>query len=134
MVCDHCAGEKHIEIVGDDLFQKNNRAHRVQFRQLGWDIHKAGQTSGHLDPGKLVAAGFRVLDEHRNVEAQVADKGKRMSRVHSQGGKYSKDKGLKVVGGPVLLATVELCIVENLHTVLPQCGDEIMFIVLLLLL
>ena len=80
------AWEEQAKVEGHQLLQGQCGVEAVTaVSQLQGQLDEARQVFlWNFDPRKLLLTAFRVADQCRNVEAQVADEWKRVSRIYRQ--------------------------------------------------
>ena len=135
MTLDHHAGKEELQVERHQLFQRHRREHRRGFAaaELGGDRHEARQDLlGNLHPCELLLAAVGIADQGRHVEAEVAQERKGVGRIHRQRREHRKDGAAEVGVGPVLLASVEPGVVDQLDAVFVEVALERMAVVLLL--
>ena len=106
------AGKQIAQVICDDLIQPNKSLdlpHLTQPHLLQSDIfhrgkrNESGKGVRHFDSGKAITT-FRVLDQHRKIEAQIGDMRERMGWIKGQRREYGRDLTLEVLSyRPLLL-------------------------------
>ncbi len=105
------------DVVGADLEPREQlrqvRADELLDRQVGRrlgaaDRHEAADVVGHLDPGEVVDAGRRVLDDDGEVEREPADVRERVGRVDRQRREHREQLGAEPVVQRCLLRRGEV--------------------------
>ena len=94
------AREQVSQVPGDDRFQRDEAV-------LVGQGQKARQDRRHLDPGERRPAA-RVLDEHGEVQRQVRDVGKGVSRIHCERGQYREHLLAEEFGYPCAARGIEI--------------------------
>ena len=136
MALHHHAREQPLQVEGHHLLQGHGGEHwrRTAFTQVGGNLHETGQVLlGHLDPGELVMARIGIADQGSDVEAEVADEGKGMGRIHRQGRQDRKDRLVEIGIDPIFLIGVQPFVIEQLHAMVKQLVLEIKAVMGLLL-
>ena len=128
--------EQQPDVEGHHLLQRHGGVDAVvnRFAQLRGNRHEARQHRlGHLHPGQLTLTAVGVHHQGRNVEAQIADEGERMGRIHRQWCQHRENRRQKKIVDPGLLLLIELRVIEEMNRVPLQFGLEMVAVVLLLL-
>ena len=130
------AWEQQAQVVGHHLLQGDGGVEQALLTsQLKGHLDEARQILlGHFHPRKLLLTGIRVPNQGSDVEAEVADEGKRVGRIHRQRRQHRKDGAAEVLVDPGALLIIELLVIEHLHPMLSQLGPQGVAVVLLLLL
>ena len=97
------SGEEQVEIRRDQLFDPDEpAAPRLEAEFVAAAARRPDQPRqrlGHLDPGEALAL-IPVVDDHRQVQAQVRHVGKRVARIERERRQDGEDVALEV--GPQL--------------------------------
>ena len=115
------ARKEHFEIEGDRLFDRNCRVDRLRIviAELRWNGHKAWEIFfRNFDPCQLPLVSFGISHYRCHVQAEVANEGKWMGGIDSQGGENRKDRGLEIVINPGALGLIELRVIKQLNVVI----------------
>ena len=124
-------GEELVEVARDDVLERDE----ALALDLGVDVlldeDEAGEARRDLDPGEVLRAGLRVLQQHGEVERQAGDVGEGVRGVDRERGEHREDTvGEEVVERvPVVLVEVvpahdgdALVLERRAHVVLEDAG------------
>ena len=136
MPLDRHAREQLLQVEGDHLLECDCGVNGIvllaaQIRGDGDEARKI--FLGNFDPCKLPLSRFRINNHGGNVQAQVANEGERMGRVHCQGCEHWKHRRLKGVVNPLALVVVELFVIQQLNSVFQQLRSQVLSVMHLLL-
>ena len=135
MPLDAHAWEQQTQVEGHDLFQRHGGVNRsvLGSGQIRWDGDESRKDRlRHFHSGQQALSGFRISNQRRHIQAQVADEGEWVCWIHRQGCEHRKDRRLEVVVDPESLTLIELRIVEQMRTVVMQLLLQSCAVVLLL--
>ncbi len=115
------AGEEVVEVVGDELFEREV-AHGVAVAR---DVHEPREHRRHLEAGELLASGLGVADADREVQRQARDVGERVRGVDGERHQHREDLPLEVLGHPGALVVLELIPRDDLDAGLREVGPHV---------
>src|SRR5215467_403521 len=127
-------GKKQIEIVRHNLFEPDEALEFVAslqllcLRSLVVLTGNGNETPKHvrqLDPSEAFTS-FKIFDDDREIETEVRDMGKRVSRVDGQRSQSGKYLAYEVLAEAVTVPLVQFINVEHMNARFAQLGQEIL--------
>ena len=103
MLDDLHAGKQHLQVRGDELFDRQE----LGLDRILRDDNEARDVVGNLHPGEPIGPALEFADEDGQVQRQPGDIGEWVGRVDRQRSEDGEHLRPEVVGETVLLVVVE---------------------------
>ena len=114
------AGEERVEVLSDDVFERNVAAFTAGRVGGAGTIHRdhTVQLIGHLHTGEQLLAGLRVAHQHSKVQRQTRNVGEGVRRVNRQRGQNREDILHELLTQALLSVRIQVVPTDNADVLL----------------